>query len=111
MSSLYVNRHLSDMVLYVWIINFVLCLYRSEEHTSELQSRRDLVCRLLLEKKMNTSYSVEQCMSCPFMRPPSSFDDPLTGLGIRRSLFSKSAEVIERSVCPALKQRSERWAT
>src|SRR5206468_12877461 len=25
--------------------------YRSEEHTSELQSRSDLVCRLLLEKK------------------------------------------------------------
>src|SRR5690349_24150249 len=25
--------------------------WRSEEHTSELQSRRDLVCRLLLEKK------------------------------------------------------------
>ena len=24
---------------------------RSEEHTSELQSRRNLVCRLLLEKK------------------------------------------------------------
>src|SRR5690349_22575037 len=24
---------------------------RSEEHTSELQSRRDIVCRLLLEKK------------------------------------------------------------
>src|SRR5438874_1153747 len=30
---------------------------RSEEHTSELQSRRDLVCRLLLEKKKkNTQY-------------------------------------------------------
>src|SRR5438874_6196496 len=29
---------------------------RSEEHTSELQSRRDLVCRLLLEKK-NTAES------------------------------------------------------
>src|SRR5438105_8136249 len=27
---------------------------RSEEHTSELQSRVDLVCRLLLEKKKNT---------------------------------------------------------
>src|SRR5690349_23091766 len=27
---------------------------RSEEHTSELQSRRDLVCRLLLEKKKIT---------------------------------------------------------
>src|SRR5207249_6976816 len=28
-------------------------LTRSEEHTSELQSRFDLVCRLLLEKKKN----------------------------------------------------------
>src|SRR5690349_23147136 len=28
-----------------------VCAARSEEHTSELQSRRDLVCRLLLEKK------------------------------------------------------------
>src|SRR2546421_1875113 len=28
--------------------------YRSEEHTSELQSRSDLVCRLLLEKKKIT---------------------------------------------------------
>src|SRR5690606_39640869 len=27
---------------------------RSEEHTSELQSRENLVCRLLLEKKKNT---------------------------------------------------------
>src|SRR6267378_5351449 len=33
----------------------LLCFARrSEEHTSELQSRRDLVCRLLLEKKKNT---------------------------------------------------------
>src|SRR5207249_5604125 len=29
---------------------------RSEEHTSELQSRFDLVCRLLLEKKKNKTY-------------------------------------------------------
>src|SRR3712207_8445979 len=28
-----------------------ICLVRSEEHTSELQSRQYLVCRLLLEKK------------------------------------------------------------
>src|SRR6267378_4789747 len=37
---------------------------RSEEHTSELQSRRDLVCRLLLEKKkknkQSTLQSIEQ---------------------------------------------------
>src|SRR3712207_7970662 len=31
---------------------------RSEEHTSELQSRRYLVCRLLLEKKTHISFSV-----------------------------------------------------
>src|SRR5690349_22919268 len=30
---------------------------RSEEHTSELQSRRDLVCRLLLEKKKKITCS------------------------------------------------------
>src|SRR3712207_8077588 len=31
---------------------------RSEEHTSELQSRQYLVCRLLLEKKKNNSVSL-----------------------------------------------------
>src|SRR5690349_23951917 len=31
---------------------------RSEEHTSELQSRRDLVCRLLLEKKKKTKIKI-----------------------------------------------------
>src|SRR2546421_5702627 len=30
---------------------------RSEEHTSELQSRSDLVCRLLLEKKKKKNYN------------------------------------------------------
>src|SRR3712207_8012345 len=33
---------------------------RSEEHTSELQSRQYLVCRLLLEKKKNNQSSVRQ---------------------------------------------------
>src|SRR2546428_9118088 len=32
--------------------------FRSEEHTSELQSRSDLVCRLLLEKKKKHNYYV-----------------------------------------------------
>src|SRR5690349_22917274 len=35
-------------------INVFAPAQRSEEHTSELQSRRDLVCRLLLEKKNHT---------------------------------------------------------
>src|SRR6202022_4805074 len=33
---------------------------RSEEHTSELQSHRDLVCRLLLEKKKSTETTKRQ---------------------------------------------------
>src|SRR5206468_12543817 len=36
---------------------------RSEEHTSELQSRSDLVCRLLLEKKKNTNMFVSTIRS------------------------------------------------
>src|SRR3712207_7320924 len=34
---------------------------RSEEHTSELQSRQYLVCRLLLEKKKNNSLAGSSC--------------------------------------------------
>src|SRR3712207_7293141 len=35
---------------------------RSEEHTSELQSRQYLVCRLLLEKKKKNIISQSSCM-------------------------------------------------
>src|SRR5205809_4792256 len=42
------------------------CLARSEEHTSELQSRLHLVCRLLLEKK-----------TVPPVFLGERFDDPL----------------------------------
>src|SRR5688572_32410567 len=34
-----------------WIGMPATCIFRSEEHTSELQSQSNLVCRLLLEKK------------------------------------------------------------
>src|SRR2546430_6759937 len=34
------------------------CARRSEEHTSELQSQSNLVCRLLLEKKKKYSHTV-----------------------------------------------------
>src|SRR3989442_2430510 len=36
---------------------------RSEEHTSELQSRPHLVCRLLLEKKKEVSYTTRHLAS------------------------------------------------
>src|SRR2546429_5420896 len=44
---------------------------RSEEHTSELQSRLHLVCRLLLEKKKNkdTSYAHVLTISSPRLSP------------------------------------------
>src|SRR5690349_22747335 len=57
------------------------CGPRSEEHTSELQSRRDLVCRLLLEKKKQTNerdlfhpnahvvnHTALPCDTCPYRR-------------------------------------------
>src|SRR2546430_6968916 len=37
---------------------------RSEEHTSELQSQSNLVCRLLLEKKKRTT-TVSRASTCP----------------------------------------------
>src|SRR5438046_7238672 len=40
------------IVMFVWVI----CHNRSEEHTSELQSLTNLVCRLLLEKKKNMTH-------------------------------------------------------
>src|SRR5438132_8989258 len=39
--------------------------HRSEEHTSELQSHSDLVCRLLLEKKKKENKVYEPHQDCP----------------------------------------------
>src|SRR3712207_7694799 len=59
------------MIAYGWLIGILsalmgigggqlsnLFMTRSEEHTSELQSRQYLVCRLLLEKKMDSRWRV-----------------------------------------------------
>src|SRR5699024_11253590 len=52
-NGLMLHRHSLYLLLGTFsVLEFdVLFLPRSEEHTSELQSRFDLVCRLLLEKK------------------------------------------------------------
>src|SRR5699024_11479055 len=50
-------------------------LERSEEHTSELQSRFDLVCRLLLESKTHPNYRIRgpgEMGSCPGMGAKSA---------------------------------------
>src|SRR3954469_26081311 len=59
--TLFPTRRSSDLSLPSWVVHRIgtvsiaprrnpISAARSEEHTSELQSRRDLVCRLLLEK-------------------------------------------------------------
>src|SRR5690606_41782264 len=47
------NPHTKPFRFWEWLIADVQARHpeRSEEHTSELQSRENLVCRLLLEKK------------------------------------------------------------
>src|SRR6266536_3283735 len=44
----------TDWIVAFWVNPAEKSRCRSEEHTSELQSRVDLVCRLLLEKKKST---------------------------------------------------------
>src|SRR5260370_7913919 len=48
-TRLVVRTHDSDT-------NFLLESWRSEEHTSELQSHLNLLCRLLLDKKKHTTH-------------------------------------------------------
>jgi len=56
-----VEKHAWYALLSLFTCTFTLSQYkpnvRSEEHTSELQSRQHLVCRLLLEKKKTRSHT------------------------------------------------------
>src|SRR3712207_7349715 len=49
------NKSLFKKLSYDPVADFEPVAKRSEEHTSELQSRQYLVCRLLLEKKKKTT--------------------------------------------------------
>src|ERR1019366_7012128 len=56
---------------------------RSEEHTSELQSLTNLVCRLLLEKKRRTSHSIpppRKRASCARSWPTCASRSPCAGV-------------------------------
>src|SRR2546430_9107035 len=48
------SLHVDDSLWRTPIRSISVLYKRSEEHTSELQSQSNLVCRLLLEKKKNT---------------------------------------------------------
>src|SRR5437868_12196872 len=60
--------------------NGALAFNRSEEHTSELQSRFDLVCRLLLEKKKKTRPTTPT--NTP-REPAPSTPPPITSTSLR----------------------------
>src|SRR5699024_12721828 len=47
------------IILTATLASIMSKISRSEEHTSELQSRFDLVCRLLLEKKKNNKITIK----------------------------------------------------
>src|SRR2546430_7624362 len=51
-----VSEDITTVCLY--LLTRLNSLLRSEEHTSELQSQSNLVCRLLLEKKKKNAYSL-----------------------------------------------------
>src|SRR5256886_5094136 len=61
---------------------------RSEEHTSELQSQSNIVCRLLLEKKKNQESSATNVLV--------SFKVRVTGLGVNPPVRYKSFELLDK---------------
>src|SRR3712207_4512491 len=65
---------------------------RSEEHTSELQSRQYLVCRLLLEKKKDRNLS-----ATPTAKPLTKHTLPLLPLNTTRALVSYPLIPIHRN--------------
>src|SRR2546421_5706506 len=65
---------------------------RSEEHTSELQSRSDLVCRLLLEKKKNTRIADQEEGSQPRERQQRGPDQDTPDMKHRRDLSARHSD-------------------
>src|SRR5438093_8967622 len=67
-----------------YVVALVVALgARSEEHTSELQSLTNLVCRLLLEKKKNTrTISSELCARRCSLRPTPNHERLIVGVAL-----------------------------
>src|ERR1035437_868428 len=64
---------------------------RSEEHTSELQSRQYLVCRLLLEKKL-TAWPRGRAVGTWTLRPGTSAFRPVAASKSRTRTYANSAQ-------------------
>src|SRR5436309_4376663 len=61
-APLFGSHHGPNLALAFAVAKAVGMANRSEEHTSELQSRENLVCRLLLEKKKKTPTERHRCL-------------------------------------------------
>src|SRR5256886_2491367 len=77
----------------------VIIVPRSEEHTSELQSQSNLVCRLLLEKKKNTAPSVVPIQAARAIQTPPV---PPAVRHTSRALRTASPCAASRSPCRQL---------
>src|SRR3954464_12714512 len=69
---------------------------RSEEHTSELQSHDNLVCRLLLEKKKNIQHTQDTSANTRIKRPCARSEQR----HVRRVVLSVSVASVGRRVPP-----------
>src|SRR2546421_8462878 len=74
---------------------------RSEEHTSELQSRSDLVCRLLLEKKKKKTINnrVKEIEGMSTITSKMSRSYFRVGMLMERLTEYQSSDMISRNVC------------
>src|SRR5256884_2827763 len=80
--------------------------HRSEEHTSELQSRLHLVCRLLLEKKKN---SISHPSTTPFKNPPISLGNMYATQGQEPAAWQRRAA--RRSTLRTFLRKQQRRCT
>src|SRR2546430_11117866 len=74
-APVYSDLHQKDIVVPGLAAGDVLEYDRSEEHTSELQSQSNLVCRLLLEKK-NTGEPTNRTPPSRLSRSPCTHEQP-----------------------------------
>src|SRR5260221_6952198 len=80
---------------------------RSEEHTSELQSHSDLVCRLLLEKKKKQNTDVTRKVRHTNERCTRNSQNPCTDSRVRCPEFNVDVYPVTTSICTAQLQPSQ----
>src|ERR1022692_4063728 len=91
---------------------FIVIIYRSEEHTSELQSPCNLVCRLLLEKKINAAICApsgpwSSCFPCTSISCPQPLfaapdGDHQSALRLQRGLICSDCFFLKSRPPPEL---------